>query len=321
MIHSALHTAQYQDKSIRITLNKHGQSDYIKQRSPITYGLYTEVETKSMLLRFNLCNEIIQAQGRDDTWPCDQEYLKRTAGNDWVYYSTSGYAGRWETITDAAFSANVRFRVPDPYQEIQSTTGEYYRANLPYASNGITGDDPFSLPSVQHIITGWHRELRRIYNTAPGMPKPFQNFLASAIKNSPEQLAHNSRQLFSATGGRTSVLPPDTRHVDYNVIPLNISRGCLYKCRFCSVKNEMKYVALSRDAISEQIKQLTAVYGVNLYNYNAIFLGDHDALNVTADVILSTITEAKQAFQLHRSFMRGGICFPLWQRLLTTKKG
>jgi hypothetical protein len=309
MKHSHLQTEEFENDSCRICLYKRGQDSYVKQRSPVIYGLYSEIETESLLLQFNLNNEIIRAEGREKDWASDLEYLKRTVGNDWVYYSTGGYAGTWETLTGAAFPAPVSFRVPEPYSEVFKTTGEYYLPNLPYKSNAIIGGNPFDSESVKRVIDGWYEALSEIWKSSGDMPEPFRRFLAAAMENSPEQLQRKADRLFSLSGGRASVLPPDSRHVDYNVIPLNISRGCLYKCRFCTVKNSAKFSTLSREMISAQLEGLVSAYGDNLYNYNAIFLGEHDALNSDDETILFAIAQADQVLQLSNSYMSGGNVF------------
>ena len=98
MNHNKLQIAQYKGSEFRITLNKRGQEHYIKQRGPTINGIYCEIETQLMRLQFNLNHEIVRAQGRDQGWNNDLEYLKRTAGNDWVYYSTGGYSMSWDTL-------------------------------------------------------------------------------------------------------------------------------------------------------------------------------------------------------------------------------
>lgn len=304
-----LRTETVEGDGFRITLHRRGENAHVKQRRPVMYGVYSEIETESALLRFNLNNEIVRAEGRGEDWPSDLEYLKRTAGNDWVYYSTGGYAGSWETLTDASFPAPISFRIPEPYSEVYKTVGEYYLPNLPYESNNIIGDDPFATPGVRRILNGWHQEIEKVRSAAVELPPRFNRFLEDALRNSPERLQAKAERLFEVCGGRTSVLPPDARHADYDVIPLNISQGCLYKCRFCSVKNDMPFSERSRMEIRRQIDGLAALYGDDRYNYNSIFLGDHDALNTADDHILFAISEARNGLGFDRSYMRGANVF------------
>jgi hypothetical protein len=309
MNYKNLQTESFEGDGFRITLNKRGENTHVKQRRPVKYGLYSEIETESALLQFNLNDEIIRAEGRGTTWPSDLEYLKRTAGNDWVYYSTGGYAGSWETLTDGSFRAPVSFRIPEPYSEVYKTIGEYYLPNLPYESNTILGGDPLSLPAVRGLADGWFDTIAPLLDASPDMPARFRRFLSRAAQNSPDRLERKAEQLFAACGGRASVIPPDARHVDYDVIPLNISQGCLYKCRFCTVKNTAPFSNRSRADIEEQIEHLTSLYARDLANYNSLFLGDHDALNADDDLIFFAIAEARHRLGQSRSYMRGSNVF------------
>ncbi|WP_031485902.1 radical SAM protein [Maridesulfovibrio frigidus] len=305
MDYNSLSTESFETDSFRITLNKRGENGYVKQRSPVVYGIYSEIETESSLLQFNLNNEIFRAEGRDKDWASDLEYLKRTIGNDWVYYSTGGYAGSWETLTDASFPSPVSFRVPEPYSEVYKTTGEYYLPNLQYDSNAIIGGSPFESSAVKRIVDNWYEELSEIRRVSEKLPSQFRDFLTSVIENSPEQLGKKAGELFTTCGGRMSVLPPDSRHVDYGIIPVNISRGCLYKCRFCTVKNSSVFSSFSKDRITDQLDELATSFGENLINYNSIFLGEHDALNAEDEIILFAITQALKRLKLDSSYMHG----------------
>jgi radical SAM superfamily enzyme YgiQ (UPF0313 family) len=96
------------------------------------------------------------------------------------------------------------------------------------------------------------------------------------------------------------VLPPDTRHVDYEIIPLLISDGCLYHCNFCCVKSNQKFRARPRADILEQIGRLRDFYGRNLENYGGLFLGNHDALEAGEELIAFSASEAYSAFGFGR---------------------
>ena len=116
------------------------------------------------------------------------------------------------------------------------------------------------------------------------------------LKNDDRVLYERSQKLSAIIGGRVSVLPPDTRHIDYEIIPLMIADGCLYHCKFCCVKSAQQFKARSRTDILEQIRQLKAFYGRNLENYNALFLGNHDALEAGNELICLAASEAYKTF-------------------------
>ena len=84
-----------------------------------------------------------------------------------------------------------------------------------------------------------------------------------------------------------------------------MSEGCLYKCRFCEVKNNRPFRTRSKSEIATQIESLANLYSEDLYNYNAIFLGDHDALNTEPETLMGAIPRAVEELRLHRSYMQG----------------
>jgi radical SAM superfamily enzyme YgiQ (UPF0313 family) len=275
----------YQHNDIRIQLRKRGSDQYTKVSYPLRYGIFSEIETNEAILQFNLNDEIVQAKGKGREWPNQQEWLKRTAGNDWIYYSTGGYTGVFEAI------------------------GEYYLPNTPYPTNSLIGGQPLSLPPVARITGSWHDMLRQAADRAGDAPEGIRNFLGRALANSPEVLQKKAETLFVISGGRISVLPPDVRHVDYNVIPLTVAEGCLYKCRFCRVKSDSPFKEKSPEEIDVQISGLEGVLGENLVNYNALFLGEHDALCAGPGLLVETVGKACRAFGFPKSYMKGTSVF------------
>ncbi|SHO46796.1 radical SAM domain-containing protein [Desulfopila aestuarii] len=270
---------------LRITLNKEGARHYTRMSFPIHCGIFSEVETRNWLLHFNLNNEIIRAKGKTRSWPHPHEWLKRNMGNDWIYYSTGGYTGVFEA------------------------TGEYYLPNLPYKTNGLLGGNPFDDESVGELINGWPTILSNILKSESHLPVEVSSFLQNALANTPDNLSTKADRLFSICGGRSTVLPPDARHVDYNVIPITIASGCLYKCRFCEVKNKHPFAAIPTAEVRHQINRLTSIYDRDLPNYNALFLGEHDALQAGAANILATLDEAYGAFSFDQSYLQGCSAF------------
>lgn len=271
--------------TLRITLQKGGPNAYTRMSYPLHCGIYTEVETRNYCLHFNLNNEIIRAKGKGRDWPHPHEWLKRNMGNDWIYYSTGGYTGVFEA------------------------TGEYYLPNLPYTTNGLLGGNPFADETICKMISDWPQLLYDIRNSHNHLPPEVDAFTREALANTPKVLAEKADRLFSICGGRSTVLPPDARHVDYNVIPLTVSTGCLYKCRFCEVKNKHPFKSTPTEDINSQIRRLQSVYDKDLCNYNALFLGEHDALQSGADRIITTLEEAYTQFNFNNSYINGCSAF------------
>lgn len=275
----------YQLADWHLHLYKNGSKRYAKVSYPIRCGVYSELETDDYIFHFNLNHEIIRAFGKTARWPHPQEWLKRTIGNDWIYYSTGGYTGVFET------------------------TGEYYLPNLPYPANKSIGGNPFLKEEVTALIQQWHQKLQILRDAQRCAPPEVLDFYSAASDNSPEKMVSKAEELYDICSGRISVLPPDTRHVDYNVIPLTISQGCMYKCRFCRVKNDHPFTMKSPEEISEQITRLKTLFGKDLLNYNSVFLGEHDALQADPDLICFSIEEAHRQFNLSNSYFDGSNTF------------
>jgi hypothetical protein len=274
--------------SLQIALKKNGSSNYSKQSFPIHCGVFSEITSDSVVLHFNLNHEIIRAQCKGRDWGHPHEWLKRTMGDDWVYYSTGGYAGVFEAI------------------------GEYYLPNFAYASNTLLGGHPFSDKTISGLTSSWHQILQEFAEGSDDAPEPVRRFFENAIANTPACLAEKAKKLRAIIGGRISVLPPDARHVDYNLIPLAISQGCLHKCRFCKVKNALPFSCKTKVEVADQISRLKSLYGADLPNYNAVFLGEHDALLAGGDLICFSIQEAYREFGFadshiteHKTFLFG----------------
>ncbi|MBN1850068.1 MAG: radical SAM protein [Deltaproteobacteria bacterium] len=272
---------------LQIALKKQGADEYTKVSYPLRYGLFSEIVSPDFIFQLNLNGEIKFITGRGKAWPDPSEYLKRTIDNNWIYYSTGGYSGVYDSF------------------------GEYYLPCPSYPSNSIQLDDPFQTHPVQSAINAWHETYSRLSFLArgKGLPKTLVDFLGDAVKKSPEFLEERSFALMDILGDRVTVLPPDTRHVDYDVIPVFIADGCLYKCDFCMIKSQKKFACRSKDEILHQINELRHFYNKDICNYNAIFLAQHDALNAGGDLIEYAARYAYDTFGLRRSALKGAYLF------------
>lgn len=278
-----------------LTPHKKGSTVYTKMSYPVHCGLYSVLETDHHVFHFNLNNEIIRAKAKGDDWGHPHEWMKRTVGNDWVFYSTGGYTGVFEA------------------------TGEYYLPNFRYPTNSILGGHPFRLQEIDSLADTWHQILLELLDQVEitlsaeiqcnCTHKKLHDFLTKAAANTPHYLEKKARQLFDIIGGRISVLPPDARHVDYNLIPLTIAEGCLYKCRFCKVKNAAIFTEKDPTEIRSQISSFKDLYGADLKNYNSLFLGEHDALMARPGLITFTLEEAYREFNFSNSYPGGSNVF------------
>ena len=276
----------YQIGDLTITPVKEGVKEFGKFSYPVRYGRFSEIRTPEYTFQFNLNGEIKSIQGRGRNWPHPAEWLKRTAGNDWVYYSAGDYKGVYDLL------------------------GEYYYPYLSYASNAILGDNPFGDMTIKRALHSWTTLRDTIKeHVADGLQGALSDVLPLILEHSPGSLRNRAAQLHRHLGGRVTVLPPDSRHVDYEVIPVTIAQGCLLDCGFCRVKSGRGFKPLSQGDIVEQMKQVRQLYGRDLRNYNAVFFGQHDALHAGADALVFAAEKAYDIFEFERSHMQGATLF------------
>jgi hypothetical protein len=285
---------QFHPEQLGITVEKNGSSLFTKASQPTRFGKYAEIRTRNHEFHFNLNGQIRFIRSLGNDWPHPFETLKRTDGNDWVYYSVG-----------AAIQQ----------QGIRNWLGEYYLPCFAYQSNAIVNFTPYFLPAVTGAFAAWAQLYANI-RTMPmdSLPSETRAFLNRVAENDDSALHARAKDLHTIIGGRLSVLPPDTRHVDYDVIPLNIADGCLYHCKFCCVKSSKRFQPRSIENIREQIRNLKNLHGRNLQNYNALFLGNHDALAADSDTLCMAASEAYNAFDIKnanindpRLFMFGSV--------------
>ena len=268
--------------NLLISVEKQGPGRIQKDTFPLRYGKYSEIKTSEYEFRFNLNGEIKFIRGLNVNWPHPAEQLKRTDGNDWVYYTVGDRSGEHGII---------------------SWLGEYYLPCLPYPSNSIWEVNYLSNPSLMNAFAAWSQLYANLYGMRKdGLHSKAKDLISLILNNDDRVLYERSQQLSAIIGGHVSVLPPDTRHVDYEIIPLIIADGCLYHCSFCCVKTAQQFKIRSRTEILEQIRQLKVLYGRNIENYNALFLGNHDALAAGDELIYMAVSEAGKIFGL------GGPC-------------
>ena len=276
----------YHLSGLSITLDKEGSREFSKVSFPVRHGRFSEIKTPDTIFQFNLKGEIKYIQGIGQTWPHPAEWLKRTVGNDWIYYSAGGYKGIYDYF------------------------GEYYFPCLSYPSNSVIDEDPLNDPSVVHArksLQGLREKIIKLISGAE--PERLKGFLAGVMKNDEETLRRNADQLHDLIGGWVTVLPPDTRHVDYEVIPVIVADGCLYRCGFCRVKTGQDFTPRRAGDVVRQIKTLKQYYGKDLHNYNAIFLGQHDALSAGRELLELAAQKAYEVFEFERSYLKGASLF------------
>ena len=269
--------------SFHVTMDKQGATQYAQVTYPVRYGRYAEIETEEHVFQYSLNGEIKYIQGRGGNWPDRDGWLKRTIADDWVYYASDGGYGR-----------------------VFSLMGEHYLPCFSYPTNSIfprrTGRERM-LSEALSALAQLQAEVRRL---EPGRIQPhLKAFLRSVVDSDASALAERGRHLHSLLGGHVSVLPPDTRHVDYNAIPMVVADGCLFDCSFCRVKSGKSFRIRSDGGIEHQIEGLRTLLAADLVNYNALFLGQHDALNAGEEILEFAARKAFERLELDRSLISG----------------
>jgi radical SAM superfamily enzyme YgiQ (UPF0313 family) len=173
------------------------------------------------------------------------------------------------------------------YQGIFDLFGEYYVPVPEYPTNHVIRENPFKRPAVRAAIESIDR---------------------LGVKGSAE-LAGRGRAFHDIIGGTVSVLPPDTRHVNYEVLPVILADGCLYNCGFCTVKSGDTFKVRGREDVDRQIDGLKEHLGADVVNYNSVFLGGHDGLFAGGELIEHAAARAYEVFGFEDSYMQGANLF------------
>ena len=275
----------YRLADLKISLNREGAKKYTRASYPVRHGRYAEIESDKFHYQFNLNGEIKNLAGTGPDWPHPAEWLKRTIGNDWVYYSTGSY-----------------------YSGVVDLFGEYYLPCPAYPSNSLFRENPFARRGVaaalQEVARVGPNILDLCRHETCAENKELRDFLVLVGRNSPEYLRQRADRLHRILQARVSVLPPDCRHVDYDVMPLMITDGCMYNCSFCEVKTGLDLSCRSRPEITAQLVALHDFLGPDLANHNSIFLGQHDALCAKADDIIFAAEQAYTILDIKNSYMQ-----------------
>ncbi len=273
--------AAYRVEDWRISLHCKGAREFLKLSVPLRHGRYHEIRTPDLQVQFNLNAEIKYLQGRQRDWPHPAEWLKRTPADDWIYYSVGSY------------------------NDVFDLFGEYYFPCLSHDANPFFRHSPFALPAVQETFSALGPVFERIRRLSQAdLPKPLRAFFRrAAVANGPA-FQRRREDFHRILGEPISILPPDSRHVDYAVIPVIIARGCLYHCGFCRFKTRKPFTPLTKTAIVNQMKGMKAFLGQDLLNYNAVFLGQHDALLAGKTLLLFAAEKAYEIFEIERSYMK-----------------
>ncbi len=255
--------------NVAITIYHKGRNRF----SPVTYpsfeGIKHQIEYKGYRFIFDLTGEIKYILNTNvHNWPDPLARIKRTIANEWVVYLSYGY------------------------EDIYALTGVYYipvRERLDYVP--IVFDSPFKSKWFKDSIDCFYELIGFLPNCCKDISLDISNIILKIINaNKNLELKRKAHIFHHLISGTVPILPPDTVFVDYNVIPILISDGCLYNCKFCCLKTGNEWRQRTKSEITTQIKRLKEFFSEDIINYPAIFLGQNDALASSPELILETAT-------------------------------
>ena len=158
--------------NLAISVEKQGPDKVTKDSFPLRYGKYSEIRTSDYEFVFNLNGEIKFIRGLDTIWPHPAEQLKRTDGNDWVYYSVGD---------DSSGNGVI------------SWMGEYYLPCLPYPSNPVWEVNYFSNPSIMNAFGVWPQLYADLYMAQKDRFHPKAKNLISRILDNDDMILRIGR--------------------------------------------------------------------------------------------------------------------------------
>jgi hypothetical protein len=265
-----------------------GRSDWGKYTFPVFYGLPVIVRWRRHEFHFNLLGQVRRIMSRARYWPNAQETLKRTIANDWIFMSTFGY--------ESSFSLMKSHYVPmTSYHDPALFLKEERPLDSPYVAQALETFDEL----VAHA-----GELAR-----NGAPPRAAAFLEKVSGFGRSALDAQRRRLHAINGGHLTVLPPDTIDVEYEIIPLQISDGCTGGCAFCKFNDGIGFRVRSPENIKTQVSELKSFFGEDLINYNAVVLGQNDALAAGAHAIDFAARLAYEELRVADSYHDGSFLY------------
>jgi len=253
------------DKII-ITTYRRGRMNFSPVSYPTFEGIKHQVEYRGYRFIFDLTGHIKWILNNNATWPDPSARIKRSIANEWMLYLTYGY------------------------EDVYALTGVYYipiREKLDYIP--VLLDSPFKSDWFKSSLDCLYELIAKLCDYKCDKSNDSHTVISKILKLNKEKELNKQANIFhSILKGTVPILPPDTIGVDYNVIPLLISDGCLYNCKFCCLKTGNDWRQRSWKEIIAQIDGVRGFLEEDIINYPGIFLGQNDALSSKPDVILDT---------------------------------
>ncbi len=289
--------------NITVQFDRDGRSDFARTASVNWFGKPVFLLFDSLAFQFDLEGRIWRIDGfpLSHSW----DWVQRTMANDWVYYDAAWYSGDYPqpapVIGDSAWAVNGRTDLPvlQGHDGLQRECATQALETLD-ALIDIVRDLVRRKPEI-HSESGDAKDV-----VEPAQAERVWSFLSKVARNDREQLQTIADRLREVHGGM-EVLPPDTIDVDYRVLLVRVMDGCTNACRFCMARGSSAFTLKSEKDIDRQIEAQAEIYGADLYNYNAVVLGECDGL--ASPLVEYAATRAFDAFQCGASHHEGSHLF------------
>jgi len=278
-----VHMENYQVEDWEIVFDRVGRNDWGKFSFPVWYGIPVKVNWRGYNFDFNLRGCLKRITGQHSVWPEPHEVLKRTDADDFIYYyGADGYDSSYDLIKN------------------------YYVPFNGHSDCDLLTESPLTGRHVARALAAFDvlvKEAERLSRCV--LHTRARSFLQQLAAKGRDRLTEEANRLHCVIGGALPVLPPDTIDVDYEVIPLVITEGCDYGCRFCRFKTAGSFRQRSWEDIVRQIGDLKEFYGADIVNYNALVLGQNNALAAGENIIMDAASLAYEVLNLPQSYHRG----------------
>jgi hypothetical protein len=274
--------AHHLSEGIEIITHVQGRNDWRKFSFPVSYGIFTKIKWKGYEFDFSLRGHLKRISGNGTVWPNPLERMKRTDGNDFLYYGMEGYESTFDLLNAYYFPHNEVYRSPlSDDTPIQDS----------HVRKALSAFDHFLVEAEKLLASGINGEVGSLLKRVTALDR--------------DALAREGAKLHRAMGGPFPILPPDTINVDYEVIPLRVMDGCPHDCGFCRFKADTPYRTLDKEDILDQLRSLKLLYGEDLINYNSLVLGENNALAAGGDLLEFAAVMAFEMLSFNRSFYPG----------------
>ncbi|MEF3168947.1 MAG: radical SAM protein [Deltaproteobacteria bacterium] len=194
--------------------------------------------------------------------------FKRTQGGKWIFYDSSLYS------------------------ECFDLTGIHYLpVSMDFSYGGIQSERDKN--RLKQALSLWDKLLASHYAQNPHVFF-FDN----------RGLLRRDLQLRRILKGTIPVIPPEAVFVDYDVIPVLLSHGCLSNCSFCCVKTGGEPTFRPISEVKMQIRAIKEWIGQDGKNYSTVFFGQNDALSVDTNLLEEAAYSVFKAFSLKNAYIR-----------------